>query len=86
MRDHIETLKEKKERFLNLEGEIEKKVLNMVDIKNVEFADGDTSQDERRSAVDKSVGGEPTSSFIGKVDDIHGNEVVDPLPEDEYYE
>ena len=57
----------------------------MVDIKNVESAGGDTSQDERKSSVDESVGGEPTPSFVGKFDDIHGNE-VHPLQAYECYE
>ena len=50
----------------------------MVDIKNVESADGDTLQDECRLAVGESSDGEPTISFIEKAGDVHVNEVVDP--------
>ena len=74
-----------KERFLNLEGVIEKQ-LNMVDIKNVESVDGDTLQDEHWSAVGESSGGEPALSFIGKVGNVNNNEVVDPSQADEYYD
>ena len=38
----VELLREIKEQFHSLEEEIEKKLLNMMEIKNVESADGDT--------------------------------------------
>ena len=54
----------------------------MVDIKNVESADGAPC----RSTINGSLGGEPTSSFIEKSDDVPVNEVVDTLPADEYHD
>ena len=58
----------------------------MVDIKNVESADGDTLQEERRLTIDGSWGGEPTSSFIEKTGDVSVNEVVDSLQADKYHD
>ena len=58
----------------------------MVDVKNVESADGDTSQDERKLAVDEFLSGEPTPSFIEKVDAAHDNEVVEPLQNTKDYD
>ena len=58
----------------------------MVDVKNVKSADGDTSQDERKSAVNEFSAGEPSPPFIGKVGDTHDNEIVDPLQDVEYYD
>ena len=52
----------------------------------MEYADGDTSQDEHKSAVDESLSGEPTASFFKKVGNVHGNGVVDPLQDVEYYD
>ena len=51
----------------------------MVDVKNVESADGDTSQDERKLAVDEFLSAEPSPSFVEKVDATHDNGVVEPL-------
>ena len=75
---HVELLRGIKEQFLSFEVEIEKR-LHMIDIKNVEIADGDTSQDGRKLAVDEFLSGEPTPSFIKKVEAAHDNGVVDPL-------
>ena len=58
----------------------------MDDIKNVESANGDTLQDERRLAVGEFSGGKPTLSFIEKAGDVHVNEVVDPSQADEYHD
>ena len=58
----------------------------MVDIKNVESAEGDTLQDEHRSAVGESSGGELTLSFIAKPGNVQDNEVDNPSQTDEYYD
>ena len=75
---HIEILKEFKEQFLSFKIEIERR-LNVVDEKNVESADGDTSQDGRVLTVDDYLSDEPTPSFIEKVDAIHNKGVDGPL-------
>ena len=51
----------------------------MIDTKNVETADGDTSQEGRKLAVDEFLSSKPTRSFIEKVNAAHDNGVVDPL-------
>ena len=51
-----------KEQFLLFQVEVERR-LNRLELKNVEIADGGTSQEERGLAVDNFLSGEPTHSF-----------------------
>ena len=49
----------------------------MMDVKNVELADSDTSQKEHSTTINKSGGVELTSALIEKSDDVPFKEVVD---------
>ena len=82
---HIEMLKGLKEQFLSFEIEIERR-LHMVDIKNVEAADGNASQDGRKLTVDEFLSGESPPSFIEKDEAVHNNGVVNLLQGVENYE
>ena len=57
--------------------EIEKKLLDVTDTKSIELADGDTSQEVRRTITNGSEGDELTSAPIEKSDDVPVKEVVD---------
>ena len=48
-----------------------------MDIKNVEPADGDTLQEERRTTINGSEGDELTSAPIEESDDVPVNDVAD---------
>ena len=74
----IEVLKEKKEQFFSLEVEIERN-LKLIDVKNVESAVIDTSQDGRALTPGDFLSGRPTSSFTEKVDTAHEKEVAESL-------
>ena len=67
-----------KEQFLLFEIEIERR-LSRIEIKNVEIADGDASQEGRKLAVDNFLSGEPTRSFVNKVDAAHFSGVIESL-------
>ena len=56
-----------KEQFLIFEIEIKRR-LNILEIKNVEVAVDATLQEGRELAVDNFLSGEPTRSFVEKVD------------------
>ena len=73
----VELLRGKKEHFFSLEGDIEKRSLSMMDVKNVDPADGDTSQEERRKIINGSGGVVLTSALIEKSGDVPVKEVVD---------
>ena len=66
----------KKEQFISLEIEIEKK-LNVIETKNVIPAEIDTLQDARILFDGDAVNGEPISLLTEQVDSVHVNEEIE---------
>ena len=77
LRDHLERLQEKKERFTDLEMEIDKRLFDVTDTKCIELADGDTSQEIRKTVTSGSECDELTSAPIEEPEDVSAYGVVD---------
>ena len=71
----VEILKVKKDQFLRLEVEIEKK-LNIVEAKDIMRADEGTMQDGNASTSHDGLGGEPTHPLAEMSDDTQVDEVA----------
>ena len=77
LNEHLEGLRVQKELFFDLEVKIMQKSLDMTDIKSLEFVDGDTSQEIRKTIANGSEGDKLTSVPIDESEDISINGVVD---------
>ena len=83
MNEQLVGLRVQKELFFDLEVKIMQKSVDMADMKNVEFVDGDASQEIRKTVTDGSEVDKLSSASIEEPDDVSVNGAVDQSQPDE---